>query len=83
MGNICQLNIYVGIGYIMPTVGGMNVSRVHGWRIYIFQNISLCRIYAANNFGSICKMNIYVGVGYSSLGMIVGAFGGRFGNIHF
>ena len=73
LGNICQLNIYVGIGYIKPTVGGLNVSRVHG-----------SGIYAANNLGNICQLNIYVGigyvaVGYSSLGMIVGAFGGRVG----
>ena len=67
----------------MPTVRGMNVSRVHGWGIYIFQNISLCWIYAANNFGSICKLNIYVGVGYSSLGIIVGAVGGRVGEYTF
>ena len=50
-----------------------------GEYMYIFQNISLCWIYAVNNFVSICKLNIYVGVGYSSLGMIVGAFGGRVG----
>ena len=25
-GNICKLNIYVGIGYIMPTLGGIYVS---------------------------------------------------------
>ena len=67
----------------MPTVEGMNVSRVHGWGIYIFQNIPLCWIYAANNFGSICKLNVYVGVGYSSLGIIVGAVGGRVGEYTF
>ena len=51
--------------------------------MYIFQNICLCWIYAANNFGSICKLNIYVGVGYSSLGIIVGAVGGRVGEYTF
>ena len=42
-------HIYVGIGYIRPTLGG--------W---------MC-----------CILNIYVSVGYSSLGMVVGVFGGR------
>ena len=48
---------------------------------YICQNISLCWIYAANNFGSICKLDIYVGVGYSLLEIIVGAFRGTFSKI--
>ena len=73
------MNIYVG----MSTVGGINVGRRVGEYMYIFQNICLCWIYAANNFGSICKLNIYVGVGYSSLGMIVGEFGGRVGEYTF
>ena len=51
--------------------------------IYIFQNISLFWIYTANYFGSICMLDIYVGVGYSSLGMIVGEFGGRVGEYTF
>ena len=50
-----------------------------GEYMYKFQNISLCWIYAVNNFVSICKLNIYVGVGYSSLGIIFGAVGGRVG----
>ena len=68
----------------MPTVGGMNESWVVSvcpTGAYICQNISLCWIYAANNFGSICKLDIYVGVGYSLLGIIVGAFGGTFSKI--
>ena len=70
----------------MPTVGGMNESWVVSvcpTGAYICQNISLCWIYAANNFVSICKLNIYVGVGYSSLGIIFGAVGCRVGKYTF
>ena len=61
----------------------MSIDARGGEYMYIFQNICLCWIYAANNFGSICKLNIYVGVGYSSLGIIVGAVGGRVGEYTF
>ena len=71
-------------------LGGMNVSWLvsvcpsGAWLVNIYiQNISLCWIYAANNFVSICKLNIYVGVGYSSLGIIFGAVGGRVGKYTF
>ena len=53
------------------------------WGNICISNIYLCWIYAANNFGSICKLNVYVGVGYSSLGIIVGAVGGRVGEYTF
>ena len=46
-------------------------------------NTTIWGIYAANNFESICKLNIYVSVGYSSLGMVVGVFGGRVGEYTF
>ena len=44
--NICQLNIWVGIEYILPTLGGwmwvgefLCALRAQGWLIYIFWNI--------------------------------------------
>ena len=61
----------------------MPFGRRVGEYMYIFQNISLCWIYAVNNFVSICKLNIYVGVGYSSLGIIFGAVGCRVGKYTF
>ena len=32
--------------------------------MYIFENVYLYWIYAANNMGSMCQLNIYVGIGY-------------------
>ena len=72
----CRASLLLG-SYCLP------FGRRVGEYMYIFQNISLCWIYAANNFVSICKLNIYVGVGYSSLGIIFGAVGGRVGKYTF
>ena len=35
--------------------------------MYIFENVYLYWIYAANNLGSMCQLNIYVGIGYRYL----------------
>ena len=35
-----------------------------GFGMYIYENIYLYWIYAANNLGSICQLNIYVDIGY-------------------
>ena len=71
LGNICQLNLYVDIGYSMPTLGGwmwvgvfLCALRVHVWGMYNFRNIYLYWIYDANNLGSICHLKIYVDIGY-------------------
>ena len=33
LGNMCQLNIYICIGYILPTIGGCDSWRVSGRRV--------------------------------------------------
>ena len=85
LGSICQLNIYVGIGYIIPTVGGdecklVSFSVPFGRMVgeYIYFKIYLCVGYMLQTILGV-YLNIYVGVGYSSLGIIVVAVGGRVG----
>ena len=74
IGNICKLNIHVGIGYIMPTLGRIYV----GWRLpvrpsgagvrnihfvtYKFLSHTFCQ-----KIGNICKLNIYVDIGLTAL----------------
>ena len=59
LGNMCQLNIYICIGYILPTIGGyMTVGgclcalRALGWGKHVsVEYIYLYWIYSANIWG--------------------------------
>ena len=42
----------------------MSALWAQGWGMYIFENVYLYWIYAANNLGSMCQLNTYVGIGY-------------------
>ena len=48
LGNMCQLNIYICIGYILPTIGG-----------YMTVGGCLCALPGAG-LGNMCQLNIYI-----------------------
>ena len=61
LGNMCQLNIYICIGYILPTIGG-----------YMTVGGCLCALPGAG-LGNMCQLNIYI---YICIGYILPTIGG-------
>ena len=64
-GDICQLGICNGLGYILPTIGGYMYVTGRG-----VGECTLCDIYKlvsdifCQQFGYICQLDICIGIGY-------------------
>ena len=77
VGECTFLNIYVGIEYIMPTLGGsmwvvgfLCALRAQGWGIYIFEYIFWYWIYHANTWGKNVSWRVSVRPSGAGLGWV-------------
>ena len=70
LGNICQFNLCIGIGYILPTIGDIShLENVFGRRVggicivYCLEHTFILDIYC-QRFENIYQLNILIGIGY-------------------